>query len=123
MINKQTHNMGLDVIGIGEKRRAEREGDSELLPKLTTSCPNNAKPKSEHYPSYLSDMLRSLSGQNAQQHIQEKLIEKAKGKLSATALSISEIGYELGFEHPQSFSKLFKAKTNFSPLEYRAFFN
>ena len=74
-------------------------------------------------PGYLSDMLRNLTGQNAQQHIHEKLIEKAKEKLSTTNLSVSEIAYELGFEHPQSFSKLFKTKTNFSPLEFRNSFN
>jgi AraC-like DNA-binding protein len=74
-------------------------------------------------PSYLSDMLRSLTGQNAQQHIHNKLIEKAKEKLSTTSLSVSEVAYELGFEHPQSFSKLFKTKTNQSPLEFRRAFN
>lgn len=74
-------------------------------------------------PSYLSDMLRSLTGQNAQQHIHGKIIENAKVKLSATDLSISEIAYQLGFEHPQSFSRLFKSKTNQSPLEFRASFN
>ncbi|WP_353719059.1 helix-turn-helix transcriptional regulator [Dyadobacter sp. 676] len=74
-------------------------------------------------PSYLSDMLRSLTGQNAQQHIHNKLIEKAKEKLSTTSLTVSEVAYELGFEHPQSFSKLFKTKTNLSPLEFRRSFN
>jgi AraC-like DNA-binding protein len=74
-------------------------------------------------PSYLSDMLRSLTGQNAQQHIHHKLIEKAKEKLSTTSLSVSEVAYNLGFEHPQSFSKLFKTKTNLSPLEFRKSFN
>ncbi len=68
-------------------------------------------------------MLRSLTGQNTQQHIHNKLIEKAKEKLSTTELSVSEIAYELGFEHPQSFSKLFKTKTNSSPLQFRASFN
>jgi len=74
-------------------------------------------------PSYLSDMLRSLTGQNAQQHIHSKLIEKAKEILTTTNLSISEIAYRLGFEHPQSFSKLFKSKTSLSPLEFRQSFN
>lgn len=74
-------------------------------------------------PSYLSDMLRSLTGQNAQQHIHNKLIEKAKEKLSTTSLSVSEVAYALGFEHPQSFSKLFKTKTSLSPLEFRKSFN
>jgi len=74
-------------------------------------------------PSYLSDMLRSLTGQNAQQHIHNKLIEKAKEKISTTNLTISEIAYELGFEHPSSFNKLFKSKTNLSPSEFRQSFN
>jgi AraC-like DNA-binding protein len=74
-------------------------------------------------PTYLSDMLRSLTGQNAQQHIHHKLIEKAKEKLSTTSLSVSQVAYELGFEHPQSFSKLFRTKTKLSPLEFRRSFN
>lgn len=74
-------------------------------------------------PSYLSDLLRSLTGQNAQQHIHQKLIEKAKEKLSATSLTVSEVAYELGFEHSQSFNKLFKAKTKISPLAFRKMFN
>ncbi len=74
-------------------------------------------------PRYLSDMLRSLTGQNAQQHIHQKLIEKAKEYLTATNLSVAEIAYELGFERPQSFNKLFRKKTNFSPLEFKQSFN
>ncbi|UJH90951.1 helix-turn-helix transcriptional regulator [Antarcticibacterium sp. 1MA-6-2] len=72
---------------------------------------------------YLSDLLRSLIGQNAKQYIHYKLIEKAKEKLSTTHLSVSQIAYELGFEHSQSFSKLFKTKTKQTPLEFRAMFN
>ena len=73
--------------------------------------------------SYLSDMLRSLTGQNAQQHIHNHLVEKAKEQISTSQASISEIAYELGFEHPPSFSKLFKLKTNMSPLDFRRSFN
>lgn len=74
-------------------------------------------------PNYLSDMLRKLTGQSTQQHIHNKLIEKAKGILSTTTLSVSEIAYQLGFEYPQSFNKLFKSKTHLSPLEFRQSFN
>ncbi|KXH80996.1 helix-turn-helix domain-containing protein [Chryseobacterium kwangjuense] len=74
-------------------------------------------------PHYLSDMLRNLTGQNAQQHIHEKLIEKAKEYLTATSFSVSEVAYALGFEHPQSFNKLFKKKTDRTPLSYRQSFN
>jgi AraC family transcriptional regulator, transcriptional activator of pobA len=74
-------------------------------------------------PRYLSDMLRSLTAQNAQQLIHNKLIEKAKEILSISNLSVAEVAYQLGFEHPQSFNKLFKRKTNLSPLEFRQSFN
>lgn len=74
-------------------------------------------------PKYLSSLLRMLTGQNTQQHIHDKLIEKAKEKLSTTNLTVSEIAYELGFKYLPSFSKLFKTKTNLSPLEFRASFN
>lgn len=73
--------------------------------------------------SYLGDMMRSLTGQNAQQHIHHKLIEKAKEILSTSNLTVAEVAYKLGFEHPQSFSRLFKTKTNLSPLEFRHMFN
>ncbi len=74
-------------------------------------------------PNYLSSTLKLISGQSTQQHIHNKLIENAKEKLSTTELSVSEIAFELGFEHPASFSKLFKTKTNLSPLEFRQSFN
>lgn len=74
-------------------------------------------------PNYLGSMLKVLTGQNAQQHLHSKLIELAKEKLSTTDLSVSEIAYALGFEHSQSFSKLFKNKTDLSPLEFRQSFN
>ena len=70
-------------------------------------------------PNYLSDLLRVHTGQNTQQHIHEKLIAKAKEKLSTTTLSVNEIAYALGFEHAQSFSTLFKKKTNLSPVAFR----
>ncbi|PUZ25849.1 AraC family transcriptional regulator [Chitinophaga parva] len=73
-------------------------------------------------PKYLGSLLRMHTGQNTQHYIHEKLIEKAKERISTTNLSMSEIAYELGFEHLQSFSRLFKAKTQRSPLEFRQSF-
>jgi AraC-like DNA-binding protein len=72
---------------------------------------------------YLSDMLRTLTGQNTQQHIHARLIEKAKELLTNSELSVAEIAYQLGFEHPQSFNRLFKNKTKASPLDFRQSLN
>jgi AraC-like DNA-binding protein len=74
-------------------------------------------------PRYLSDLLRNLCGQNTQQFIHDKLIEKAKEYIVNGTFSVSEIGYKLGFEHPQSFNKLFKKKTNLSPVAFKELFN
>lgn len=70
-------------------------------------------------PNYLSSLLKTLTGQSTQQHIQKRLVDVAKGKLSTTNLTVNEIAYELGFEHPQSFRKFFKSQTEMSPLEFR----
>jgi len=70
-------------------------------------------------PRYLSDLVRNLTGLSTQQFIHEKVIEKAKGYLAKNELTIAEVAYSLGFEHPQSFNKLFKAKTSLSPLAYK----
>ena len=90
----------------------------------------NGMPTVEHIadelhvsPSYLSDLLRSLTGLNTQQHIHKRFIETAKEILSTTDMSISEIAYHMGFDYPQSFTRLFKSKTNQTPLEFRQSFN
>lgn len=73
--------------------------------------------------NYLSDLLKSLTGQNTQQHIHRFVIESAKVLLTQTQLSVSEIGFKLGFEFPQSFSRLFKSKTSVTPVKFRASFH
>jgi AraC-like DNA-binding protein len=70
-------------------------------------------------PNYFSDMLKSETGKNTQEHIHYYLLEKAKNKLVSSNLTINEIAWELGFEYPQNFSKLFKKKVGVSPSIYR----
>ncbi|RZK63780.1 MAG: AraC family transcriptional regulator, partial [Pedobacter sp.] len=70
-------------------------------------------------PGYLSDLLKKETGKNTQDHIHLYLIEEAKNKLIGTNKSVSEIAYELGFDYPQYFNKLFKQKTGHTPVEYR----
>nr|WP_262919968.1 helix-turn-helix transcriptional regulator [Niabella hibiscisoli] len=74
-------------------------------------------------PGYLSDLLRNITGQNTQQYIQYRLIEKSKELLSTSTMTVSEIAYQLGFGYSQSFSKLFKKVTSQTPLAYRKLFN
>jgi AraC-like DNA-binding protein len=70
-------------------------------------------------PNYLSDLLKKETGKNGTEHIQYHVIELAKEKLLSTTVSASEIAYDLGFEYPQYFSKIFKKNTGMSPAEYR----
>lgn len=74
-------------------------------------------------PTYLRSLLKMLTGQNTQQLIHQKVIDKAMEKLSTTNLTVSEIAYELGFEHSQSFNKFFKKKTNITPTEFKQRFH
>jgi AraC family transcriptional activator of pobA len=94
------------------------ENPGSVLPTV-----NNLSHELNVSPSYLSDMLRTVTGQNTQQHIHNKLIDKAKDILATTNTSVSEIAFRLGFEHPQAFNKLFKNKTKLSPLAFRRSFN
>ncbi|MBL4702940.1 MAG: AraC family transcriptional regulator [Flavobacteriales bacterium] len=68
---------------------------------------------------YLSDLLKIETGKTAKEHIHLKLIERAKYKLLNSNLSVKSLAYDLGFEYPQNFSKLFKSKVGLSPSEYR----
>lgn len=70
-------------------------------------------------PNYLSDLLQKSTGKSTVEHIHLELVSKAKSLLWGTEGSISEIAYELGFEHPSHFTKIFKAKTGKSPSEFR----
>lgn len=70
--------------------------------------------------NYLGDLLKKETGKSAQEHVQLRLIEAAKEKMYEKDKSISQIAYELGFEYPQYFSRLFKKRTGVTPNEYRS---
>ncbi len=69
--------------------------------------------------NYLGDLLKKETGKSAQEHIQLKMIDVAKEKIFDTKKSISEIAYELGFKHPQHFTRMFKKQVGMSPNEFR----
>ena len=70
-------------------------------------------------PDYLSSLIKKETGLNVQEHIHYKLMETAKNHLCCSDKNISQIAYELGFEYPQHFSKLFKNKVGVTPSQYR----
>ncbi|MEC8426828.1 MAG: helix-turn-helix transcriptional regulator [Pseudomonadota bacterium] len=70
-------------------------------------------------PGYMSDMLRKQTGKSAQEHIQHRLIDKAKYRLLNTNDTVATIAYSLGFEYPQYFSRMFKKRTTMTPQEFR----
>jgi len=69
--------------------------------------------------NYLGDLIKKETGKSPQDHIQLKLMDIAKEKIFDTSKSISEIAYDLGFKHPQHFSRMFKNETRHTPFEYR----
>ncbi|NBW39058.1 MAG: AraC family transcriptional regulator, partial [Cytophagia bacterium] len=97
--------------------------DSDKVKELGLPTVNYLAEQLNVSANYLSDLLRTVTGQTTQQHIHHKLIEKAKEILATTDFSVSEIAYQLGFEHPQSFNKLFKSKTKLTPIQFRTSFN
>ncbi|SDR94387.1 transcriptional regulator, AraC family [Polaribacter sp. KT25b] len=68
---------------------------------------------------YLSDTLKKETGKTTTEHLHLHLIDEAKNILLQPNKSISEVAYELGFEYPPYFSRLFKKKEGISPTEYR----
>lgn len=97
-----------------------------LLTAYFTAAEEQPLPTVQHFadalhvsPAYLSDMLRTLTGQNTQQHIHHALIEQAKLLLLSTSLTVKEAAFRLGFAYPQYFSRLFKQKTGLTPAQFR----
>lgn len=90
--------------------------ENEVKPILTVKYLADLMHLSPHH---LSEKIKELTGQSALQHIHYRMVEKAKGLISVSGLSISEVAYSLGFEHPQSFSKVFKNKTGFTPTAFK----
>jgi len=69
--------------------------------------------------NYLGDLIKKETGKSPQKHIQFKMIETAKKMLLQSKKNVSQIAYELGFEYPQYFSRMFKKNTGVTPNEYR----
>jgi AraC-like DNA-binding protein len=114
------------------KKKEERNGLLEKVEELLINYLNSEKLALEGLPTvnylaralnvspnHLSDVLKENTGKSASEHIAVNVIEKAKELITTTTLSVGEIAFHLGYQHSQSFSKLFKKKVGCSPLEYR----
>lgn len=111
-------NSNRDIISQVE-RALQEYFSSEVLKEKGLPSVNYLAGKVNLSPNYLSDLLKKETGMNAKDQIHHYLIEEAKSILLGSSKSINEIAYELGFEYPQYFSKLFKKKTGNTPQEYR----
>ena len=111
-------NLHKDVISEFEKIIVDYFTSQEQK-NLGVLTVNYCAKKMSMSPNYLGDVLKNETGISAKQHINDFLIEKAKTKILGTNNSISEIAYDFGFEYPQSFTKLFKSKTGYTPSQFR----
>lgn len=71
-------------------------------------------------PNYFGDLIKKETGKSAQEYIQLKVTAIAKDMVLNPERSISQIAYELGFQYPQHFTRLFKKLTGYTPKEYRS---
>lgn len=71
-------------------------------------------------PNYFGDMIRRQTGQTASEYIQNKLVDRAKEALLSSGKTMSQIAYDLGFQYPQHFSRMFKRIAGCTPNEFRA---
>lgn len=111
-------NMNKDIVANFEKLLADYYDSGLQLERGVPSVKYCAE-QLNHSSNYLSDLLKKETGRNALDHIHFFIIEKAKTTLLNSENTVSEIAYDLGFEYPQSFGKLFKNKTGISPARYR----
>ncbi len=111
-------NMNKDVVAKFEKLLADYY-DAGLQLERGVPTVKYCAERLNHSSNYLSDLLKKETGRNALDHIHFFVIEKAKTTLLNSENTVSEIAYDLGFEYPQSFGKLFKNKTGLSPAKYR----
>lgn len=71
-------------------------------------------------PNYLSDLLKNETGKNVKDHVNSALIDEAKTRLLSSEDSVSEIAYQLGFNYPHYFTRMFKLHTGHTPNSYRS---
>lgn len=70
-------------------------------------------------PNYFGDLVKKETGKSPQEYIQNKIIDLAKERIMGSEMTVNQIAYELGFQYPQHFTRIFKKKVGCTPSEYR----
>lgn len=96
--------------------------ENKLQLESGTPSPDYFAEKVNYSTPYLSDLLKKETGRSTKDHIDDHIIELAKTELANTNKTVNEIAYDLGFNYPHYFSRLFKKKTGESPNIYRSKF-
>ena len=69
--------------------------------------------------NYFGDLIKKETGKTALECIQGKIVGMAKEQLLIPANTVSQVAYNLGFQYPQHFTRVFKKATGMTPNEYR----
>ena len=96
------------------KRYLESDRTKEGLPTV-----NFFADEAHLSPGYFGDLIKKETGVTAQEIISRHIVERAKRRLTESTDDISIVAYELGFQHPQHFSRMFKRITGISPTQFR----
>lgn len=111
-------NVNLDILSRFEKL-LNNYFNSDMAGKLGLPSVTYCADQLHISPNYFGDMVKKETGKSPQEHIQHKVINIAKERIFDPSKSLAEIAYDLGFKHPQHFSRMFKRSTGLAPNEYR----
>lgn len=70
-------------------------------------------------PGYFGELIKKETGLTAKEIITRHVISVAKHRLSVSSDDVSIVAYDLGFEYPAHFTRLFKRVVGQSPSVYR----
>jgi AraC-like DNA-binding protein len=93
--------------------------DEKLQLKLGPPAAEYFASKANYSTNYLSDLLKKETGKSVKDHIDDYVIDLAKTALGSSSKTINEVAFDLGFNYPHYFSRLFKKKTGETPREFR----
>lgn len=111
------HKVNSDIVEQFRSNIAEYFSESkiEVLPSVSYFAE-----KASLSAGYFSDLIKKETGVTPKDLISLQLISEAKKRLAETNVDISVIAYNLGFDYPAHFTRMFKRLTGQTPTEYRS---